>query len=162
MAGNELTFSDDAFIVSKTDIKGKITYGNELFISMSGYSEDELLYAPHNILRHKDMPASVFKLLWTRIQSREEVFAYVINKTKNNDYYWVFAHVTPSFDAQGNIIGYHSVRRKPKKEALSIIQPLYSSMLSAEKISGIAAGEKILLAALDQMKVTYDEFILSH
>ncbi|DAB38665.1 MAG: PAS sensor protein [Sulfuricurvum sp. GWF2_44_89] len=162
MAGNELTFSDDTFIVSKTDVKGKITYGNELFISMSGYSEEELLYAPHNILRHSDMPASVFKLLWTRIQSREEVFAYVINKTKNNDYYWVFAHVTPSFDAQGNIIGYHSVRRKPKKEALSIIQPLYSSMLRAEKIGGIAAGEKILLAALDQMKVTYDEFILSH
>lgn len=162
MSGNELTFSDDAFIVSKTDIKGKITYGNELFISMSGYSEDELLHAPHNILRHGDMPASVFKLLWTRIQAREEVFAYVINKTKNDDYYWVFAHVTPSFDSQGNIIGYHSVRRKPRPEALSVIQPLYRSMLSAEKTGGIAAGEKILFTALDKMKVTYDEFILSH
>lgn len=161
MAGNELTFGDEKLIVSKTDIKGKITYGNELFISMSGYTEAEFLNAPHNILRHPDMPSSVFKLLWTRIQGKEEVFAYVINKTKNNDYYWVFAHVTPSFDSQGNIIGYHSVRRKPRPEALSVIQPLYRSMLSAEKTGGIAAGEKKLFAALDQMKVTYDEFILS-
>lgn len=161
MAGTELTFSDNEFIVSKTDVAGKITYGNELFISMSGYTEDELLHAPHNILRHPDMPASVFRLLWTRIKAREEVFAYVVNKTKNNDYYWAFAHVTPSFDAQGNIIGFHSVRRKPSAKALSVIQPLYRSMLSAEKVGGIAAGEKKLSAALDQMKVTYDEFILS-
>lgn len=161
MAGNELTFNDNEFIVSKTDTAGKITYGNELFISMSGYTEDELLHAPHNILRHPDMPASVFKMLWKRINDKEEVFAYVINKTKENDYYWVFAHVTPSFDARGNIIGFHSVRRKPKREALSVIQPLYRSMLSAEKIGGMAAGEKKLTAALDQMKVNYDEFILS-
>lgn len=161
MAGNELTFSDDKFIVSKTDLGGKITYGNELFISMSGYTEDELLHAPHNILRHPDMPATVFKLLWTRIKAKEEIFAYVVNKTKNNDYYWVFAHVTPSLDSQGNIIGYHSVRRKPTQKALLVIQPLYQSMLSAEKIGGIAAGEKKLFAVLDQMKATYDEFILS-
>jgi PAS domain S-box-containing protein len=161
MAGNKLIFNDNEFIVSKTDIEGKITYGNELFISISGYTENELLHAPHKILRHPDMPASVFKMLWTRIKKKEEVFAYVINKTKDNDYYWVFAHITPSFDSQGNIIGFHSVRRSPSAKALSVIQPLYRSMLSAEKTGGIAAGEKKLLAELDQIKVTYDEFILS-
>lgn len=161
MAGNELTFSDDKFIVSKTDVGGKITYGNELFISMSGYSEEELLHAPHNILRHPDMPSSVFKLLWSRIKAKEEIFAYVVNKTKNNDYYWVFAHVTPSLDIDGNIIGFHSVRRKPKPEALAVIQPLYRSMLSAEKTGGMSAGEKKLFSTLEQMKVSYDEFILS-
>jgi PAS domain S-box-containing protein len=161
MAGNKLIFNDNEFIVSKTDIEGKITYGNELFISISGYTENELLHAPHNILRHPDMPASVFKMLWTRIKKKKEVFAYVINKTKDNDYYWVFAHVTPSFDSQGNIIGFHSVRRNPSAKALSVIQPLYRSMLSAEKTGGIAAGEKKLLAELDQIKVAYDEFILS-
>jgi len=161
MAGKELFFNDNEFIVSKTDIGGKITYGNELFIAMSGYRESELLNAPHNILRHPDMPASVFKLLWSKIKEKDEIFAYVVNKTKNNDYYWVFAHVTPSFDSRGDIIGFHSVRRKPKSSALSVIQPLYRSMLSAEKTGGISAGEKILFATLDQMKVSYDEFILS-
>jgi PAS domain S-box-containing protein len=161
MAGKELFFNDNEFIVSKTDIGGKITYGNELFIAMSGYTESELLHAPHNILRHPDMPASVFKLLWSKIKEKDEIFAYVVNKTKNNDYYWVFAHVTPSFDSRGDIIGFHSVRRKPKSSALSVIQPLYRSMLSAEKTGGISAGEKKLFATLDQMKVPYDEFILS-
>lgn len=161
MAGKELTFNDNEFIVSKTDLAGKITYGNQLFISMSGYTEDELLHTPHNILRHAEMPSSVFKLLWTQIKEKKEVFAYVLNKTKENDYYWVFAHVTPSLDAQGNTIGYHSVRRKPNRKALDVIQPLYRSMLSAERTGGMAAGEKKLFEALDQLKVSYDEFILS-
>lgn len=160
MAGKELTFNDNEFIVSKTDLAGRITYGNQLFISMSGYSETELLKTPHNILRHEQMPASVFKLLWARIKEKKEIFAYVLNKTKENDFYWVFAHVTPSLDAQGNIIGYHSVRRKPARKALDVIEPLYRSMLSAERSGGIAAGEKKLFETLEQLKVSYDEFIL--
>jgi len=72
--GNEITFSEDMFIVSKTDTKGNITYGNETFIEISGYSEDELIGAPHNILRHRDMPKVVFKLLWDKIQKGEEAF----------------------------------------------------------------------------------------
>lgn len=79
------------FIVSKTDLKGRITYGNEIFIKMSGYSEHELLNAPHNILRHKDMPAVVFKLLWDRLKAKTAINAYVKNRCKNGDFYWVFA-----------------------------------------------------------------------
>ena len=87
MANQELLFGEDEFIVSKTDLKGKITYGNALFIKMSGYDEPELIGQPHNILRHEDMPAIVFKLLWNRIQAGKEIFAYVKNKTKKGDYY---------------------------------------------------------------------------
>jgi PAS domain S-box-containing protein len=82
MANAEITFDEQLFIVSKTDLKGNITYGNELIISMSGYSEKELIGAPHNILRHPDMPKVIFKALWDAIQSKNEIFAYVINKTK--------------------------------------------------------------------------------
>jgi PAS domain S-box-containing protein len=68
LTGQEITFDDGEFIVSKTDMSGKIIYGNAIFIKMSGYTEEELLGAPHNILRHPDMPKCIFKLLWQTIQ----------------------------------------------------------------------------------------------
>lgn len=161
MANQELTFGEDEFIVSKTDLKGKITYGNALFIKMSGYTEHELMHKPHNILRHEEMPAVVFKLLWSRIQAGKEIFAYVKNKTKNGDYYWVFAHVTPSFDAGRQISNYHSVRRKPTQKALDAIKPLYAALLQKEKSGGIAASEAALNQILKDKGMSYDEFILT-
>lgn len=161
MANNELTFGDEEFIVSKTNLDGKITYGNSLFIQMSGYSELELIDHPHNILRHPDMPAVVFKLLWNQIRGGKEIFAYVKNKTKSGDFYWVFAHVTPSFDSNRKISNYHSVRRKPTTKALEIIKPLYASLLQKEKNSGIPASEEMLAQILKEKGVSYDEFILS-
>ncbi|MFA6396732.1 MAG: PAS domain-containing protein [Sulfurimonas sp.] len=161
MAGSELTFQDDEFIVSKTDLNGRITYGNNLFIKISGYDEEDLLGAPHNILRHPDMPALIFKLLWETIKSGEEIFAYVMNKTKQGDYYWVLAHVTPSTDNDGRIIGFHSVRRKPTDKALNVIKPLYSEILRAEKSGGISASQQCLTVLLQQKGLSYEEFILS-
>lgn len=161
MANNEINFPDKKFIVSKTDLKGRITYGNALFLSMSGYEENELIGAPHNILRHPDMPKLVFELLWKYIQDGKEIFAYVKNKTKSGDYYWVYANVTPSFDDAGKIIGYHSVRRKPTAKALSTIKPLYSALLDAERSGGMIASEKILDKQLLQLGKNYDEFIFA-
>jgi len=149
------------FIVSKTDTKGRLTYVNKIFIEMAEYTEEELLGKPHSIVRHPDMPKAVFKLLWETIAQKKELFAYVINKTKNGNSYWVFANVTASLDTSGNIIGYYSVRRKPNKKALEIIAPLYKKMIDAEKSGGISAGEKILKDVLHEKGITYDEFIIS-
>lgn len=157
----ELFLNEDEIIVSKTDLKGNITYGNQIFIKLSGYSELELLGKPHNLVRHQDMPKCVFKLLWQRIQSGEEIFAYVVNKSKNGDFYWVFANVTPSYDQNNKIIGYHSVRRKPKAEAIKVIQGLYATLLNAERSGGMGASLKILEDTLAQKGVSYDQFILS-
>jgi len=161
VAGQELSFGDHEFIVSKTDTKGNITYGNGVFIRMSGYTEEELINAPHKILRHPKMPAFIFKFLWQRVRAGKEIFAYVVNRNKNDDYYWVFAHVTASRDESGRIIGYHSARRKPKAKALEIIKPLYETLLRAEKSGGVSASEAKLQALLDEKGVSYDEFILS-
>ena len=161
MANNEISFPEKKFIVSKTDLSGKITYGNSLFISMSGYTEEELLGAPHNILRHPDMPKLIFKYLWEYIKKGEEIFAYVKNKTKEGDYYWVYAHVTPSFDHSGNIIGYHSARRKPTQKALNVILPLYQSLLNAERSGGMTASQQLLDTKLSKAGMTYDEFIFA-
>lgn len=161
MANKELTFGEEEFIVSKTDLHGKITYGNSLFIQMSGYSELEIIDQPHKILRHSDMPSVIFKLLWSRIKEGKEIFAYVKNKTKEGDYYWVFAHVTPSFDSNRKISNYHSVRRKPTQKALDIIKPLYHTLLQKEKSGGINAAEAVLSQLLKDKGMSYDEFILS-
>ena len=149
------------FIVSKTDLKGRITYVNKIFMQMGEYTELELLGKAHSIIRHPDMPKAVFKLLWEKISKKEEIFAYVVNKTKNGNDYWVFANVTASLDEKGNSVGYYSVRRKPSAKALEIIKPLYAKMLEAEKRSGVEASTKILTDILKEKGVSYDEFIIS-
>jgi len=157
----EMFMQENDFIVSKTDTKGRITYGNEIFIKMSGYSEKELLGSPHNILRHKDMPKVVFKLLWDQIKANHPINAYVKNLTKKGDFYWVFANVTASLDQNKNIVGYYSVRRKPSKKALETIEGLYKNLLEIEKNQGVAQSEKSLNEILNKAGVSYDEFVLS-
>ena len=122
---------EDDFIVSKTDLKGRITYGNRVFFEFSGWTEKELLGSQHNIIRHPDMPRGVFKLLWDAIRDKRECNAYVKNMAKDGSFYWVFANVTPSLDSAGNIIGYFSVRRKPKAAAVKNVTDLYRTMLAA-------------------------------
>lgn len=155
----EIKMKAGDFIVSKTDTKGHITYGNEIFIKMSGYAESELLGAPHNILRHQDMPAAVFKLLWERMHNKKAINAYVKNRCKSGEYYWVFANVTPSFDEKGDVIGYYSVRRKPSDKAMSTIEPLYSELLKIQEVSGLNTSYQRLHNILNEKGVSYDEFI---
>jgi len=163
MKGNEITFSEDMFIVSKTDTKGNITYGNDTFIEISGYSEEELIGAPHNMLRHSDMPRVVFKLLWDKVQAGEEIFAYVKNRAKSGKFYWVHTYVTPTFCTKDNrIIGYHSVRRSPNSQAIKLIAPVYAKMIQAEKSGGMEASSKVLNDTLQSLGVTYEQFILSY
>ncbi|MFT5835776.1 MAG: PAS domain S-box-containing protein [Sulfurimonas sp.] len=152
---------EDDFIISKTDLKGHITYTNKIFMKMAEYTEKELLGKPHNIIRHPDMPKAVFRYLWDTISKKQEVFAFVINKTKNADAYWVYTYITASLDNNGKIIGYYSVRRKPNPKALDIIIPLYKKMIEVEKRSGVDASFKILTDILQEKGVGYDELIIS-
>ena len=156
---SHVDIGNNDFLVSKTDLKGRITYCNKIFMKVAGYSENELLGKPHNIVRHPDMPRIIFKLLWNRIQNKEEIFAYVKNKTKNGGYYWVCANVTASTDDRGNIIGYYSVRRKVNDQALPIIQDLYAKLLQIESRGGMEASQKYLNNTLKEKGVSYDEFI---
>lgn len=153
--------ADNDFIVSKTDPKGKITYCNKIFMDMAEYTEDELLGKPHSIVRHPDMPKAVFRYLWETIAKKEEVFAYVVNKTKKGNHYWVFTNVTASLDENGNIIGYYSVRRRPNPEALNTIIPLYKKMIEVEKSEGVDASFKIITDILEEKGIGYDELIIS-
>ena len=165
-SGVERTFEENELIVTKTDLKGRITYCNEVFCRMAGYTEQETLGQPHSIIRHPHMPRCVFKLLWDTVQAGREIFAYVDNMSKNGDNYWVFAHVTPTFDGSGKITGYHSNRRKPQKEALAAVKPLYQALLAQEqrhanRKDGMQAGYDMLIGMLQEKGVGYDEFVFS-
>jgi PAS domain S-box-containing protein len=161
----EIVMRDDDLIVSKTDIKGRITYGNRAFNEYSGFTETEMMGVQHNIVRHPDMPRAVFKLLWDKIQAGQEVFAFVKNIRKDGAYYWVFANITPSYDVNNNLLGYFSVRRKPNAKAIQQIQPLYRQMLQLEKSSGTNEGlenaTRFLTDALDRLQITYEDFVLN-
>ncbi len=158
---NRTELGNNDFLVSKTDIKGRITYCNQLFMKVAGYGESELLGKPHNIVRHPDMPRVIFKLLWEKIQNKKEIFAYVKNRTKNGGYYWVYANVTPSIDDKGSIIGYYSVRRKVNEQALSTIEDLYARLLQEESRGGMEASQNYLNNLLKEKGVSYDEFVTS-
>ncbi|WP_417395759.1 PAS domain-containing protein [Gimesia chilikensis] len=164
--GQERTFADHEIIVSKTDLKGRITYANQTFIEISGYTEEELLGQPHNLIRHPDMPRCVFKLLWDTIQAGEEIFAYVVNLCKNGDHYWVLAHVTPTWNLSGQISGYHSSRRVPERKALEKVIPLYRSLKRIEGASsdwrtGMQNATVELLSQLDAVGMEYDEYVFA-
>ncbi|NDU85022.1 MAG: PAS domain-containing protein [Ferrovum sp.] len=161
----EKVMRENDFIVSTTDTKGRITYGNRIFVEFSGYSWQELVGAQHNIIRHPDMPRSVFNLLWEVIQAGHECNAYVKNLAKDGSFYWVFANVTPLFDPGGRIEGYFSVRRKPKVESVKVMAGIYRTLLEVEQQAGareaIPAATKVLHQVLADKGVDYDEFIMS-
>lgn len=161
----EKVMRTDDFIVSKTDAKGRITYGNRIFIEFSGYSERELLGSQHNIIRHPDMPRGVFKFLWDTIQAKNECNAYVKNLAKDGSFYWVFANVTPDYSPGGEIVGYTSVRRKPAADVVRLMDGVYRTMLEIEKQAGprdaCAASLKYLTGLLAEKRLSYGEFILS-
>ncbi|MFK5882169.1 MAG: PAS domain-containing protein [Sulfurospirillum sp.] len=152
---------ENDFIVSKTDLKGKITYCNQIFMQLAKYSEEELIGAPHNIIRHPDMPRVVFKLLWDRIQNKEEIFAFVKNLSKDGGYYWVYANVTPSLDTSRNLIGYYSVRRRPNAEGIKVCEDLYAKLLQEESRGGMDASNRYLNNLLKEKGVSYDELVTS-
>lgn len=164
--GREVRFSENELIVSKTDSRGIITYANDIFKEISGYTEEELLGMPHNILRHPDMPRCVFKLLWEAIKAGKEVFGYVINLCKDGSHYWVFAHMTPSYDAAGQLTGYHSSRRVPYPDALEKIVPLYAQLRAIERRganpnAGMEAAYQSFHGILKEKNMDYDQFVFS-
>jgi aerotaxis receptor len=163
----EIKLEEDDFIVSKTDKKGRITYCNEIFIRISGYSENELLNQPHNIIRHPDMPKAVYRLMWQTLQEGQEFFGIVKNRCKNGSFYWTFANVSPSYDSDKQLLGYYSVRRKPNPEFVSQMDTLYKAMV-AEEAKHANANEamdsaiKLLTDLLASEESDYNQFVYTH
>ena len=163
-SGTERTFDEDEIIVTKTDPRGVLTYANDVFLRISALTEDEAIGQPHSLIRHPDMPRAVFKLLWDTLKNRKELFAYVVNLAADGAHYWVLAHVTPSIDAHGQVVGYHSSRRKPEPAAVRAASELYATIRAEEQRqssspAALDAGWKLLEKTLADRSQTYEEFV---
>ncbi|TDQ61676.1 PAS domain S-box-containing protein [Maritalea mobilis] len=164
--GVQRPFDPDRIVVSKTNLKGHIQYANRVFLDLAEYDERELLGKPHSTIRSKAMPRCVFKLLWERLLAGREVFAYVVNGTKNGNHYWVFAHVTPSRNQHGEVTSFHSNRRHARTEAIEQISAIYEILLDVEKSyknrkEGLAASSAKLDELLAEKGMDYDEFVFT-
>jgi len=127
VTGQAYTFPEDQTLISVTDLKGRITYCNQNFVTISGYSRDELLGQPHNIVRHPDMPEEAFRDLWATIEAGRPWTGLVKNRRKNGDHYWVRANATP-VRKEGQIVGYLSVRSAARPEEIEAAERLYALM----------------------------------
>ncbi len=136
---NEIVLKDDTLIVSKTDLKGRITYVNKGFLDISGFSEEELLGEPHNIVRHPDMPPEAFDDLWTVLKEGRPWVGYVKNRAKNGDFYWVEAHASPIWEGT-EIVGYMSVRYKPPRDKVEAAEGAYR-LFREKKAGGLMVSE---------------------
>ncbi|MEJ2469036.1 MAG: PAS domain-containing protein [Campylobacterales bacterium] len=148
------------YIMSRTDTRGVIEFGNDYFYEISGYTSNELVGQPHNVIRHPDMPRVIFKLMWDRLKQGKNIFAVVKNLSKDGRYYWV----TTKFEIKkhpvdNTIVGYMAYRQAAKPSAVDQISKLYAELLEIEQSGGLEASEKYLIGYLDSLRMTYDEFI---
>jgi PAS domain S-box-containing protein len=164
--GVERKLGQEEIIVSKTDTSGRITYVNQTLLKISDFTEADLIGQQHNIVRHPEMPRSVFKLFWETLEAGQEIFAYVVNLTKYGDHYWVFAHATPSFGPDGSIVGFHSNRRAPDPKGVESAQALYKVLLEeeqrhADRRKGMLSATELLQSILADKQKEYDEFVFT-
>ena len=155
----EIKFSKKKFIVSKTDLKGKIIFTNKNFSEISGYTEAELVGEPHNILRHPDMPRAVFFLVWKTLLAGNSISGVVKNLARDGRYYWVIADLEAKKDLNGNITALTAFRRAAPQDVIDTTEELYATMLAIEKKHGMEKSLAYLEAFLEESNLTYNEFI---
>ena len=124
VSDKEVVLGAETLIVSKTDLKGRITYINREFLEISGFTEAELIGEPHNLVRHPDMPVEAFQDLWDTLKQNRPWTGYVKNRCKNGDFYWVEANATPIWE-NGQVTGYMSVRRKADQAVIQQVEAVY-------------------------------------
>jgi PAS domain S-box-containing protein len=141
----EIILDPKRYIVSETDETGKLTYSNDYFKEVAGYSDEELIGKSHNIIRHPDMPKVVFKLLWETISQGKNINAVVKNLSKDGRYYWVFTEFESRRDADSQkIIGYTAHRKIVSKHIIEVIAELYKQLLYIENNESVEASEQYL------------------
>ena len=156
----EVVWDKTKTIISTTDKYGTITDVNQTFIDICGYSADELLGKPHNIIRHPDMPKVVFKILWDNLKGRNNFHAIIKNLSKSGRYYWVITNFQIVRDEHDEITAFVSHRKALPKALISEhIAPLYERLLKIEKANGLEVSERYFNGFLEDRKTTYDAFI---
>jgi methyl-accepting chemotaxis protein len=159
VTSNEIVMKPETILVTRTDLKGVITFANDAFVEISGFSREELVGASHNIVRHPDMPSGAYEEMWNTIRKGNPWHRLVKNRAKNGDYYWVSANVTPMFQ-NASIVGYMSVRHSPSRDEINEADKLYRAISANQatfhstgkaaffkKIKEISLGKKLAIAS---------------
>ncbi len=157
--GKELKLHPKELLVSKTDVKGVISYGNNTFVKISGYRESELIGMPHNILRHPDMPKAIFYLMWESIKNGKNIMAVVKNLSKNGDHYWVTTDFDIQRNREGKIRNFIAFRQTAPKNVVKVIEPLYATMLEIEEKHSMEESINYLEAFLEEKQMSYNQYI---
>jgi len=157
----EINLDPTKTIMSKTDTRGIIEYANEYFMEISGYEEFELMGRPHNIIRHPDMPKTIFKLMWDSIEKGQNIHAFVKNMAKDGRYYWVLTNFEIKKDAEGNVISYYARRKAAPRNAIYEIDRLYYILKSIENKQDMQTALNYFIGMLEEKNMTYNQFILS-
>lgn len=152
-----VNFEPHELFFSRTDPRGIILSGNKVFVRISGYSIEELLSKPHNIIRHPDMPRAVFQLFWDFLKAQRPVCAYVKNMAKDGSYYWVYA---AAFPIEGG--GYLSLRLKPTTPIQPIVEAFYADLLKLEAEHGMAAAYEAVSPFLNKLGFENYEHFMTH
>jgi aerotaxis receptor len=142
VTNDEYVLPDGEVIISRTDIKGRISYVNESFVQSSGFSREDAMGKAHNIVRHPDMPPVAFEDLWNTIKEGQPWSALVKNRRKDGGFYWVRANVTPMVE-NGQISGYMSVRTKPGRAEVAAAEELYRKMREGQALGIMLKGGEI-------------------
>ena len=155
---NEIEVREGDILVSMTDVKGKIVYANDLFCKTAGFTREELLGKAHNIVRHPDMPKTIFKVLWDAVLDGKPVSAFVKNSVHGGGYYWVRAFVMPVLK-NGKISHIISYRRRISNSQKKVLEELYRTLFEYEKTHNLEESYTFFMNFLDERKLTYQQFL---
>ena len=153
----EIKVGSKEFLVSKTDEKGIILYVNDTFCDVTGYEEIEVLGKAHNIVRHPDMPAVIFLLMWRQIQSGKNIRALIKNLARSGEYYWVSTDF--EIHKENDSTTYVAFRRAVPKKSVRTIEPLYEHLLKVEKAHGLKASLVYLQGFLNERHQTFEDYM---
>ena len=158
-ANKEVKCAAQQVIISRTDLKGNLIYYNPTFLEINGFQETSLINKPHNIIRHPDMPKTIFKIIWSIIEQGLPIQALIKNKTNDGKYYWTLMSWKVQKDKNNNLISYVAYGRQAPDSAIKIITPLYKAMLDIEKENDIESAMEYLHGYLEEEGLSYRQYM---
>ncbi len=156
---HEIKCATQQVLVTRTNTKGEIVYCNRTFLEVNGFKSPEVIHKPHSIVRHPDMPKSIFKIIWLIIAQGFPIQAVIKNKTNDGHYYWTLITIKPQKDRDNNIISYVAHGKQAPPSVIKKMKPLYKMMKEIEESVDIDAGVDYLESYLKEQKMTYAQYI---
>ncbi len=158
--GVEIKIKKKKLIFTKTDLKGDIVSVSDSFVKISGYSSSELIGSAHNMIRHPDMPKTIFRIMWSKIRQGKNAKAIIKNLAKNGNHFWLSSSIDIKKDSNGNTRNYIAYRKPVSKKRTIELDILYKKLRDIETTHGIEAGIDYLNGYLDENKMSYCDLII--